>query len=108
MTYFKINNLGHVPGIILQFYSRVVKGLKVKAIKFLGLIPAFKKVTGEKMVGTFLVFSGIFSRLKCLSCCEIRSPVFISVGKTYGIVIKNLHGLTFLRKTLANVLKLDR
>ena len=35
----------------LRFYTSVVKELKVKVRKFLGLIPTFLEVTGEKLVG---------------------------------------------------------
>ena len=35
----------------LKSYTIVVKGLKLKVRKFLGLIPTFIEVTGEKLVG---------------------------------------------------------
>ena len=39
----------------LKFYTSVTKGLKVKARKFLGLVPTFVEVTREKLVaGSFL------------------------------------------------------
>ena len=42
-------------GIALTFYTSVAKVIKVKVRKFLGLIPSFVEVTGEKLVGgTFL------------------------------------------------------
>ena len=38
----------------LNIYISVAKGLKLKVRKFLGLIPTFVEVTGEKMVGAFV------------------------------------------------------
>ena len=35
----------------LKFYINVVRGLKIKVRKFLGPIPTFVEVTGEKLVG---------------------------------------------------------
>ena len=48
---FKFNNLGLALGLNLKFYTSVAKGLKLKVRKFLGLIPTFVEVTGEKLVG---------------------------------------------------------
>ena len=48
---FKFNNLGLALGTILKFYTSVAKRLKLKVRKFLGLIPTFVEVTGEKLVG---------------------------------------------------------
>ena len=48
---FKFNNLGLTLGTNLKFYTSVAKGLKLKVRKFLGLIPTFVEVTGEKLVG---------------------------------------------------------
>ena len=39
----------------LKFYASVGKGLKLKSRKFLGLVPTFVEVTGEKLAGGFLV-----------------------------------------------------
>ena len=50
-SWFKFNNLGLVPGTNLKFYTSVIKGLKLKVRKFLGLIPTFVEVTWEKLVG---------------------------------------------------------
>ena len=38
-------------GMALKFYINVVRGLKIKVRKFLGPIPTFVEVTGEKLVG---------------------------------------------------------
>ena len=38
-------------GTNLKLYTSVGKGLKLKVRKFLGLIPTFVEVTGEKLVG---------------------------------------------------------
>ena len=35
----------------LKFYTSVAKVLKLKARKFLGLIPTFVEIKGEKLVG---------------------------------------------------------
>ena len=48
---FKFNNLGLALGKNLQFNTSVAKGSKLKVRKFLGLIPTFVEVTGEKLVG---------------------------------------------------------
>ena len=36
---------------VQKFDTNVAKGLKLKVIKFLGLILTFAEVTGEKLVG---------------------------------------------------------
>ena len=50
-SWFKFNKLRQALGVALKFYTSVVKGLKLKVIKFLGLIPTFVEVTREKLVG---------------------------------------------------------
>ena len=50
-SYFKFNNLGLALGTNLKFCASLSKGLKLKVRKFLGLIPTFVEVTGEKLVG---------------------------------------------------------
>ena len=50
-SWFKFNDLGLALGTNLKFYASVVKGLKVKVRKFLGLDPTFVEVTEEKLVG---------------------------------------------------------
>ena len=50
-SWFKFNNLGLALGTNLTFYTSLAKGLKLKVKKFLGLIPTFAEVTGEKLVG---------------------------------------------------------
>ena len=47
---FNFNNLGRTLVIPLKFYASVVKRLKPKFKKFLGLIPTFVEVTGEKLI----------------------------------------------------------
>ena len=49
-SWFKFNNLVLVLGTSLKFYTSMAKGLKLKVRKFLGLIPTFVEVTGEKLV----------------------------------------------------------
>ena len=44
-------NLGLALGMALKIYNSVAKKLKLKVGKFLGLIPTFVEVTGEKLVG---------------------------------------------------------
>ena len=48
--WLKFNNLGLALGMALKFYTSVTKRLKLKVRKFLGLIPTFVKVSGEKLV----------------------------------------------------------
>ena len=50
-SWFKFNNLGLALATNLKLYSSLSKGLKLKVRKFLGLIPTFVEVTGEKLVG---------------------------------------------------------
>ena len=44
----KINNLGLAVDMALKFYASLAKWLKLKVIKFWGLIVTFVEVTGEK------------------------------------------------------------
>ena len=46
-----VHNLGLALGMALKFYTSVAKWLKLKVKKFLGLIPTFVEVTGEKLFG---------------------------------------------------------
>ena len=50
MPWFKLNNLGVVLGMALRFYTKLEKLLKLKVRMFLGLIPTFLDITGEKLV----------------------------------------------------------
>ena len=50
-SWFKFNNLGLALRANSKFYTSLAKGLKLKVRKFLGLIPTFVEVTGEKLVG---------------------------------------------------------
>ena len=50
-SWFRFNNLGLALGTNWEFYTSVAKGLKLKVRKFLGLIPTFVEITGEKLVG---------------------------------------------------------
>ena len=43
------DNLG--LGTNFKFYTSVAKRIKLKVRKFLGLIPTFVEITGEKLVG---------------------------------------------------------
>ena len=63
-SWFKFNNLGLALGTKLKFYTSVAKGLKLKVKKFLGLIPTFVEVRGEKLLGG--LFGPILNRVKCL------------------------------------------
>ena len=47
-SWFKFNNLGLPLGSNLRFYTSMEKRWKLKVINFLGLIPTFVEVTGEK------------------------------------------------------------
>ena len=44
-------NLSHGANYIMDFYTSLSEGLKLKVRKFWGLIPTFVEVTGEKLVG---------------------------------------------------------
>ena len=61
-SWFKFNNLGLALVITFKFYTSVAKGLKLKVRNFLGLIPTFVEVIGEKVVGgSFLCWHRIFN-----------------------------------------------
>ena len=55
--------MGLVRGMDLKFYTSAEKELKLKVIKFLGLIPTFVEVTWEKLVGG-LFASPVLNRVK--------------------------------------------
>ena len=46
----RISSEKSLIGMGLKLYTNVAKGLKLKVRKFLGLIPTFVEVTGEKLV----------------------------------------------------------
>ena len=50
-SWFKFNDFGLAQGTNFKFYTIVVKRLKLKVRKFLGLVPMFVEVTEEKLVG---------------------------------------------------------
>ena len=50
VLWLKFSNLRLVQGMTLKFYTSVAKELKLKVIKFWGLIPTYVEVTGEKLV----------------------------------------------------------
>ena len=62
---FKFNNLRLALGMALEFYTSVVKGLKLKFRKFRRLILTFVEVTGEKLTGDLFDPSPITNRVKC-------------------------------------------
>ena len=47
-SWFKFNSLGLALDMTLKFSISVAKQLKLKVNNFLGLIPTFVEVTGEK------------------------------------------------------------
>ena len=51
---FKFNNLELALGMALKCNTSVAKGLKPKVRNFLGLIPTFVEITGEKLVAGWL------------------------------------------------------
>ena len=53
-SWLKFSNLGLALSIALKFYKMVAKELTLKVRKFLGLLPTFVDVIGEKLVGSFL------------------------------------------------------
>ena len=50
----KINNFELVLGVVLEYYTSVVKGLKLKFRKSWELILTFAEVTGKKVIAAFL------------------------------------------------------
>ena len=55
-SWLKFSNLKLALGTNLKFYTSVVKRLKLKVRKFLGPIPTFVEVTGEKLEGGAFLF----------------------------------------------------
>ena len=54
-SWFKSNNLALAQDANLEFYTSVAKGSILKVRKFLGIIPTFVEVLGEKRVGVYLL-----------------------------------------------------
>ena len=50
-SWFKFNNFGLAPRYGLEILHKRGKRIKIKVRKFLGPIPTFVEVTGEKLVG---------------------------------------------------------
>ena len=48
-SWFKFNNSRLALIMALKFYTSVEKGFNVKVRNFLGLVPSFAEVTGEKL-----------------------------------------------------------
>ena len=76
LSWFKFHKLGLALGMALKTYTSVPKVLKLKVRKFLGLIPKFVEVTGEKLVGRFLP-PLILNRVKAV--VVILKTIYISI-----------------------------
>ena len=73
-SWIKFNNLGLALSITLRFYPSVAKGLKLKVIKFCGLISMFVEVNGEKLVVRPNPILDWVNKVYQLSC---RSTIFL-------------------------------
>ena len=74
-SWFKFDNLGLALGPNLNFYTSVVKGLKLKVRKIWELNPTFVKDTGEELVGAFLpspLLHAILKKVKLLFIVLIK------------------------------------
>ena len=83
-------------GTNLKFYTSLSKGLKLKVRKFLGLIPTFVEVKGEKLVGGGgggLFGPPILKRVKHLSQYFKKFP-------PQNCYIKKYFSKTFIKKKL--------
>ena len=84
-SWFKFNNLGLALGTNLKFYTSLAKWLKLKVIKFRGLIPTFVEVTGEKLVGRpppppiLNRVKYVFSFFWSLNCTSLVCKLYISI-----------------------------
>ena len=54
MALVQLQYLGTALSIVLKFYTKGAKGLKLKITNILGLIPEFVEVTGEKLIQSLL------------------------------------------------------
>ena len=54
----------------MKFYTSVAKGLKLKARRFLALIPTIAEVTEEKLVGGGAFLPPILNRANILNICN--------------------------------------
>ena len=79
-SWFSFNNLGLAPGMALKFYTSVAKGLKLKVRKFLGVIPKFVEVTGEKLVRrAFMSPPTPWIGLRYFVCWAFHFPWFLCI-----------------------------
>ena len=105
-SWFKFNNLGLALGMAWQFFTSVLKGLKLKVRKFLGLIPTFSEVTGEKLVlGPFLPPSSyILNRINknfCFWYIEKNVLTFISLVPSRVLWVKNVFSWVFFSRVFS-------
>ena len=106
-SWFKFNNLGLAPGMVLKFYTSVAKGLKLKIKEVWGLILTFVEGTGEKLVGrpfAALPPPLILNRIKSSANCFMAKKEISSKRK----IFVELLWKTFLvssNLTLANLIQ---
>ena len=60
---FKFNNFGLALGIVFKLCNSVAKVSKLKFEKFVGLLPTFVEVKGEKLVGRRGLLPAILNRV---------------------------------------------
>ena len=82
-SWLKFNNLGLALSIALKFYKMVAKELTLKVRKFLGLLPTFVDVIGEKLVGSFLApFPSWIGLMTFLLAAEWSYTLFLKAFPT--------------------------
>ena len=104
---FKFNNLGLALGTNLRFYTSIAKGLKLKVRRFLGLIPTFVEVAGEKLVwGTFLPPPSPSSRIGLREIVFVNSVLKINswTYKIKDLNVEKVIGSFYEKELLKNAL----
>ena len=77
------------PGMVLEFYTSVSKGLILKARRFLGLILVFAEIKGEKLVGGDFLLPPMLNKVKDI---ELHNLIqFCHLTETFSQIGFHLH-----------------
>ena len=102
--------MGLALGTNLRFYTSIAKGLKLKVRRFLGLIPTFVEVAGEKLVwGTFLPPPSPSSRIGLREIVFVNSVLKINswTYKIKDLNVEKVIGSFYEKKLLKNALQMS-
>ena len=87
-------------GIALKFYTSVVKGLKLKVRKFLGLISMSVEVAGEKNSREPQSWKGLRINNENNQCLVMYlEPIWTSAMEDFGEIVNGQKLLTFFAKS---------